>query len=765
VAVISNLLVRVGVDESRVSRGIDRASRQFDRLRTVGERLGQRLAESGERSGRAFGDGFSNAGGRVLAFMGRATMAAGRMAGAFGSAAAPIGAVVSATTALLPLLGAAIPELLAVGKAAIAAGPALLALGVAGKVTAFALMRIFAEGSAARAALQPLADAIDKAGEAGSRAAARGIEPLSKALRRAAYPTVEKFFIRVGQAANVAMRNFLWWAKSANGLRAIRGILDPIGESLGRLAPQVSEVAIEFVAMLGRIMGVSAAAGERGLSRVLGIVADKLRGITAESVQGGLDKLASTFKTIKTVVSTAADWIGKLVAAYKLYTKEFGYVADAVSVLAIVFGGPVTAVIAAVGLIIRHFDQAKAVYERIKGAFSSPIAGGFVENLRTAAREVLPALSAAFDKIKAAVLPVLQEIWTKVKTQLIPAFGEFIAAVSPVVSWLVGVLGPVVASAFRNILKIVSGAIDIITGIFKIFTGILTGDWSKAWEGIKQVLSGAWQIILAVLNQALNMITAVFKLALGALRGIWSRAWDGMKALGKAAWDGIKALVRGGINGVKSLFSSGINGVKNAWSSGWNTVKSLASRAMSSLRSSVSSGISRVVSTVRGLPGRIRSALGNLGRLLYNAGRNVVQGLINGIKSMVGRLGSAMGDIAGKIRRFLPFSPAKEGPLSGSGSPDIAGAKIAEMVAGGMLSGTSAVAGAASGMAAAASVNASGTYASASGVSAAGGSGGAAVIEIRSGGTRLDDLLVEVLRRAIKTRGGNVQVVLGQRGT
>lgn len=36
------------------------------------------------------------------------------------------------------------------------------------------------------------------------------------------------------------------------------------------------------------------------------------------------------------------------------------------------------------------------------------------------------------------------------------------------------------------------------------------------------------------------------------------------------------------------------------------------------------------------------------------------------------------------------------------------------------------------------------------------------VLEIRSGGSRLDDLLVELLRNAIRTRGGNVQLVLGK---
>jgi hypothetical protein len=36
------------------------------------------------------------------------------------------------------------------------------------------------------------------------------------------------------------------------------------------------------------------------------------------------------------------------------------------------------------------------------------------------------------------------------------------------------------------------------------------------------------------------------------------------------------------------------------------------------------------------------------------------------------------------------------------------------------------------------------------------------VLELRSGGGRLEDLLIEILRIAIQGRGGNVQVVLGK---
>jgi hypothetical protein len=43
-----------------------------------------------------------------------------------------------------------------------------------------------------------------------------------------------------------------------------------------------------------------------------------------------------------------------------------------------------------------------------------------------------------------------------------------------------------------------------------------------------------------------------------------------------------------------------------------------------------------------------------------------------------------------------------------------------------------------------------------------GGGGGPTVLELRSGGSKLDDLLVEVIRRAVRVAGGDVQVVLGR---
>lgn len=124
-------------------------------------------------------------------------------------------------------------------------------------------------------------------------------------------------------------------------------------------------------------------------------------------------------------------------------------------------------------------------------------------------------------------------------------------------------------------------------------------------------------------------------------------------------------------------------------------------------------GLGALVNLARGLGGRVKSAVGGLGNVLYQAGRNVVQGLIDGIWSKIGSLASAASSLAGTIRNYLPFSPAKEGPLSGSGNPFVSGQKIGDMLAGGMESRLPAVSSASSSLAGAVGFGARGSGAGA----------------------------------------------------
>ncbi|GGN46805.1 phage tail tape measure protein [Streptomyces fuscichromogenes] len=56
-----------------------------------------------------------------------------------------------------------------------------------------------------------------------------------------------------------------------------------------------------------------------------------------------------------------------------------------------------------------------------------------------------------------------------------------------------------------------------------------------------------------------------------------------------------------------------------------------------------------LISWLRGLPGRILGAIGSMNDLLYNAGRSVIQGLLNGIMSMLGSLRSKLSNVTSMI--------------------------------------------------------------------------------------------------------------------
>lgn len=611
---IGELVAYITAEDRGFRRGTRRAERDLERFtRDANGRLHDmrgRFVKEGDAAGRGFGSRLSRAAGKALK---AGFSAAGKVLEPLKEMPLTIAAIAATAATAGPLLvpvGAAIAE---VGSAALAAAPALLALFAAFKIASLSLGALFKEGSAAVEALSPLKTALDEATEAGQKAAARGIRPLAEELRKVVQPTVTKYMQGVGNAANIVQRHFLGWAKSSAGLNAIRGILEPISKSMQDLAPRVAKLAISFTAMLGRIMGVSTAAGSKGAAKALDWLTQKLDQVNKASVQGGLNDLKQTFITIKNVVVKVVGWINKLVEAYRMYTTQFGLLADAVSVAAIIFGGPITAIIAGAGLIIRHFDQLKTIIARVREAFKSPIAGGFFDNLRKAGAEILPALKDAFDQIKTAVLPVLQEIWTKIKTELVPAFGEFLAAAAPVVSWLIETLAPVVATTFKTVLKIISGAIDIIVGIFKILTGILTGDWSKCWDGIKKILEGAGKILVGILEEAVGLIKFTFWATIGILKGIMKRAVDGVKDAASAIGPGIAGMIR----------------------AGWGVVK----RALSWIKD------------------RTIGMFSGAGRWLWNAGKSIIRGLIDGIQGMIGSLKNKLGEITGLI-------PSWKGPMS-----------------------------------------------------------------------------------------------------
>ena len=195
-------------------------------------------------------------------------------------------------------------------------------------------------------------------------------------------------------------------------------------------------------------------------------------------------------------------------------------------------------------------------------------------------------------------------------------------------------------------------------------------EWVKqatitAWNAVKEFLTGLWASILAGLTAAWEWIKSAISAAWNWIVnlfmtyhpvGIIISHWDQIKAFTAAVWTWIKNKVSALWNGMVAFISGGINKIKAFITNGFTAAKNIAIAAILGLHNRVVATIARVISTVRGIPGKIRSALGNLGSLLTGAGRSIIQGLINGVTGMIGSLRSKFSQITNMI-------PSWKGPM------------------------------------------------------------------------------------------------------
>ena len=185
------------------------------------------------------------------------------------------------------------------------------------------------------------------------------------------------------------------------------------------------------------------------------------------------------------------------------------------------------------------------------------------------------------------------------------------------------------------------------------------------WSTIKSASQAAWQWVKSTVSRLWDGLVGLFKRVHPV--GIIISNWDKIKTASRAAWEWVKRTVSNLVTGLNTAIRSRVTQIVTGMRNSWNNAKSQARAAFMAIVSTVTGQIGRVISTVRSLPGRIRSALGNLGSLLVGAGRSLIQGFTRGIRNAFSSAVNAVKNGVKRVRNFFPFSPAKEGPFAGSG--------------------------------------------------------------------------------------------------
>ncbi len=132
---------------------------------------------------------------------------------------------------------------------------------------------------------------------------------------------------------------------------------------------------------------------------------------------------------------------------------------------------------------------------------------------------------------------------------------------------------------------------EIFKGLVTFFTGIFTGDMSKAWEGIEGIFSGFgnflgtvfttdWTKKLGALGVPLNILCSTIKTIWSTIKGVFGGIIDFVSGVftgnWKKAWQGVKSVFSSIVSGLANIFKRPINtiiGGINSFIDGINKIK------------------------------------------------------------------------------------------------------------------------------------------------------------------------------------------------
>lgn len=173
--------------------------------------------------------------------------------------------------------------------------------------------------------------------------------------------------------------------------------------------------------------------------------------------------------------------------------------------------------------------------------------------ITTAAREILTGIvDLIFLYYQERILPVIegikQNLSELIENHLTPFFsqlGEFLGVLGesikllwdtilkPLIQWIIENIVPVIVPIVNAIVTVVGNAIGGIidkitfllqglTGLINFILGVFTGDWTRAWNGIKDIFSGIINSISSMIETFVNGASSMINGLIGAFNKITS---------------------------------------------------------------------------------------------------------------------------------------------------------------------------------------------------------------------------------------------------
>lgn len=524
-------------------------------------------------------------------------------------------------------------------------------------------------------------------------------------------------------------------------LKPLPALIEEFRTKLGQLPPAQRNAALAtiFGSDAIRAANIVLMAGQKEWENMRAAVtrAGGAQEVAASKIQGfkgAMEAFKSTLETLGITlgerllppltellkrVTEAVDWFGQLPAPIQNVALVAAGLAAALGPVLVVLGTLVGAVgnLLTIGpMLAASFGTVGAAALPVLGVLAAVAGAAYLiwQNWGT----VGPQLAALWEEVRARVQPALdgmrqaigqvvayvQQRWPQIQATL----QTFLNWVGPIFKVVWGFVKDTVLFYVGAVVSIIQGAVNVITGIIKLFAAVLSGDWRGAWEAVKQIVSGALQALwglfqIWIVGRIAGLFSRVLSGILGTVGG-WVSGLLGRIGSGMAQ---VVSRITGALAQATSGFSSFISRTLGALGSMLGRVASWAGSlvshvvgAMGRFGSAISSGVTRAIGFFAQF---VRESVGQIARMgstLWSLGQNLVRSLWQGISSLGSWLKSQLLSWA---RRIIPGPIAKALGISSPSKVMMAyGQEVAQGLALGMERSIAVVARAAAGLAAAA---------------------------------------------------------------
>lgn len=277
----------------------------------------------------------------------------------------------------------------------------------------------------------------------------------------------------------------------------------------------------------------------------------------------------------------------------------------------------------------------------------------FVENFKNAFSTiyevVAPLLELVLQKVM-EVVSLIVEWWRANGSELLSNATTVFQGIWSVIQFIMPAILAIISMVMENVKGVISGALNMISGLFKIFAGLFTGDWSKMWEGVKQLLSGALQFLWNLWNLMLyGKLLAGIKLLGTKSIGLFKNMWTGIKNMWSTFTTWISTSIAKLVTGTVSKFTSMLNHYRNIF----NTLRTFGASVWNALWSIITNVASKIFTAVTSKFTNLKNTAVNVFNSLKNTASNIFNSLKNAMMNPVNAARDAIKRAIDKIKGFF----------------------------------------------------------------------------------------------------------------